>query len=144
MSPADVLPAIQQGTLDGAAYGVQLLSGLHFYDTAKYVTMSSHSPIFIVAEVSKKWYDTLPPDLQQIVDRDAAKEAVAINPQAVQILAGARKTWVDHGGELIYLPADEQAKMLTMLSSVGDDVAKTKPLIKAAYEIVKEAAQQPK
>jgi TRAP-type transport system periplasmic protein len=142
MSPGDVLPAIQQGTLDGAAFGVQLLSGLHFYDSTKYVTMTSHSAIYIIVEVSKKWYDTLPPDLQQIIDTDAAKEAVAINPQAVDILNGARKTWVDHGGELINLPADEQAQMLNTLTSVGDDVAATKPIVKAAYETVKEAAQR--
>jgi TRAP-type transport system periplasmic protein len=142
MSPGDVLPAIQQGALDGAAFGVQLLSGLHFYDSAKYVTMSSHSAIFIVVEVSKKWYDSLPPDLQKIVDTDAAKESVAINPQAVNILYGARKTWTDHGGELINLPPDEQAQMLKMLSSVGDDVASSKPIVKPLYETVKAAAQR--
>jgi TRAP-type transport system periplasmic protein len=144
MSPGDVLPAIQQGTLDGAAFGVQLLSGLHFYDSTKYVTMTGHSAIYIIVEVSKKWYESLPPDLQQIIDRDAAKEAVAINPQAVDVLNGARKTWVDHGGELINLPADEQAQMLTTLTSVGDDVAASKPAVKATYEIVKEAAQRSK
>jgi TRAP-type transport system periplasmic protein len=144
MSPGDVLPAIQQGTLDGAAFGVQLLSGLHFYDSTKYVTMTGHSAIYIIVEVSKKWYESLPPDLQQIIDRDAAKEAVAINPQAVDVLNGARKAWVDHGGELINLPADEQAQMLTTLTSVGDDVAASKPAVKAAYQIVKEAAQRSK
>jgi TRAP-type C4-dicarboxylate transport system substrate-binding protein len=142
MSPSDVLPAIQQGTLDGAAFGVQLLSGLHFYDGPRYVAMTSHSSIFIIVELSKKWHDSLPKDLQQIVDRDAAREASAINPQALDILNGARKTWTDHGGELIYLPADEQAKMLQMLTSVGDDVAAKKPLVKTDYEIVKEAAQR--
>lgn len=142
MSPADVLPAIQQGTLDGAAFGVQLLSGLHFYDGPKYVAMTSHSSIFIIVELSKKWHDSLPKDLQEIVDRDAAKEATAINPQALDILNGARKTWTDHGGELIYLPADEQAKMLKTLTSVGDDVAAKKPLVKTTYEIVREAAQR--
>jgi TRAP-type C4-dicarboxylate transport system substrate-binding protein len=142
MSPADVLPAIQQGALDGAAFGVQLLAGLHFYDSAKYVTMTSHSAIFIIVELSKQWYQSLPPDLQQIVDRDAAKEAVAINPEAVKILYGARKTWTDHGGELIHLPPNEQTEMLKMLSSVGDDVAAKNPKIKAAYATVKEAAER--
>lgn len=142
MSPADVLPAIQQGTLDGAAFGVQLLSGLHFYDSAKYVAMTSHSSIYIIVEVSKKWRDSLPPDLQQIVDRDAAREATAINPQAVDILNGARKTWTDHGGELIYLPPDQQTQMMATLASVGDDVAAKNPLVKTDYQIVKEAAQR--
>jgi TRAP-type transport system periplasmic protein len=144
MSPADVLPAVQQGTLDGAVFGVQLLSGLHFYDTAKYVTMTGHSGIFAMVEVSKKWYDSLPPDLQQIIDREGAKQALAINPQAVQILDDARKTWVKGGGELINLPPDDQAKMLSIMGSVGDDVASTKPPLKAAYQIVKDAVQQAK
>jgi len=142
MSPADVLPAIQQGALDGAAFGVQLLSGLHFYDSTKYVAMTSHSSINIIVEVSKKWYDSLPADLQKIVDRDAAKEAVAINPQALDILNGARKTWTDHGGELISLPPDEQSQMMRMLSSVGDDVAAKNPPVKAYYETVKDAAKR--
>src|SRR5579863_1071180 len=142
MSPGDVLPAIQQGTLDGAAFGVQLLSGLHFYDSAKYVAMTSHSSIFIIVEISKKWHDSLPADLQKIVDEDAAKEAIKINPQALDILNSARQTWTKNGGELIDLPADEQAQMMKTLLSVGDDVAAKKPLVKTDYEIVKEAAQK--
>jgi TRAP-type C4-dicarboxylate transport system substrate-binding protein len=138
------LPAIQQGTLDGAVFGVQLLSGLHFYDTAKYATMTRHSAIFSVVEVSKKWYDSLPADLQQIIDRDGAQEAVNIRPQAAQIFDGARKVWLDHGGELIELPPADQAKMLDILATVGNDVAKTEPGLKAAYDVVKEAAQRAK
>jgi TRAP-type C4-dicarboxylate transport system substrate-binding protein len=142
MSPGDVLPAIQQGTLDGAAFGVQLLSGLHFYDSAKYVAMTSHSSIYIIVEVSKKWHDSLPADLQRIVDEDAAKEAKAINPQAIDILDDARKTWTGHGGELIDLPPDQQAQMMQTLSSVGDDVAARKPAVKDYYQTIKEAAQR--
>ena len=55
--------------------------------------MTSHSSIFIIVEISKKRHRSLPKDLQEIVDRDAAKEATAINPQALDILNGARKTW---------------------------------------------------
>jgi TRAP-type transport system periplasmic protein len=144
MSPADVLPAVQQGTLDGAVFGVQLLSGLHFYDTAKYVTMTHHSGIFAMVEVSKKWYDSLPPDLQKIIDRDGAQQVAAINPQSIQILDDARTAWTKGGGQMISLPPDDQAKMLQIMGSVGDDVAKTKPELKAAYDIVKEAAKQAK
>jgi TRAP-type C4-dicarboxylate transport system substrate-binding protein len=144
MSPADVLPAIQQGALDGAAFGVQLLSGLHFYDSVKYVTMTSHSAIYLIVELSKTWYESLPPDLRELVDRDAAREAAAINPQAVDILNRARKTWVNNGGELIKLPPEEQVDMLKTLSSVGENVAASKPKIEAAYQVVKAAAERSK
>jgi hypothetical protein len=84
----------------------------------------------------------LPSDLQQIVDSDAAARSVAVNPQAIDIVNGARKDWVDNGGELINLPPDEQALMLKTLSSVGADVSKAKPQLSAAYQVVTEAAQR--
>jgi TRAP-type C4-dicarboxylate transport system substrate-binding protein len=144
MSPGDVLAAIQQGSLDGATAGVELLNGLHFADAAKYITMSAQSSIFIIAEVSKKWYDSLPADLQQIVDRAGANVSLAINPEAVEILEGARKGWVNAGGELIDLSADEQAALIKMLASVGEDVSKTKPKVSDAYQVVVAAAQRGK
>ena len=52
----------------------------------------------------------------------------------------SRKTWTDAGGELIKLPPDEQSSLLELLSSVGADVSKEKPLLSEAYKIVSEAA----
>ena len=61
---------------------------------------------------------------------------------AIDIVNKARKGWTDTGGELISLPADEQADMMKTFSSVGADVSKTKPLLNDAYKIVTEAAQR--
>lgn len=142
MSLGDVLPAIQQGAIDGAVGGVEAFSGLHFYDTAKYITMTNHAAIFLVVEVNRKWHDLLPADLQEIVDKTAASVSTAINPQLDELLEQAKKRWVNNGGELINLPADEQIEMLKVLASVGADVAKRKPNVEAAYEIVTAAAQR--
>ena len=35
----------------------ELLSGLHFFDAAKYITLTNHAAIFYVVELSKKWYE---------------------------------------------------------------------------------------
>ena len=142
MSPSDVMTAIQQGTLDASVAGVELLSGLHFFDAAKYITMTNHAAIFYLVEVSKKWYDTLPPDLQQIVDKDAASVAKSFTPRAIEIDDAANKVWTDNGGELINLPADDQAEMLKAMSSVGAEVSKEKPALADAYKIVTEAAKR--
>jgi hypothetical protein len=45
MSPGDVMTALQQGSLDASVAGVELLSGLHFYDAAKYITLTNHAAI---------------------------------------------------------------------------------------------------
>jgi TRAP-type transport system periplasmic protein len=142
MSLGDVLPAIQQGAIDGAIGGIEAFTGLHFFDTAKYITMTNHAAIFLVAEVSRKWFDSLPPDLQQIVERTAASVATSINPQLDELENQAMKTWSNAGGELIQLPANERMEMLKILESVGADVVKTKPNVQAAYEIVTAAAQR--
>ena len=81
-------------------------------------------------------------DLQDIIDRDAAMESIAINPFAAGLLAKARTSWVDHGGELIGLPADEQAAMMNTLTDVGESIAKSKPQLYEAYEIVTDAAKR--
>jgi TRAP-type transport system periplasmic protein len=142
MSPADVMPALQQGTIDGAVAGLQLLAGMHFNDAAKYITMTDHSAIFIVVECGKKWYEALPEDLRQIIDRDGTSQSLAMKPKAIEITKAARKQWVDVGGELIDLPTDEHSQMLKILQSVGEDVAKSKPLVQEAYQIVTDAAQR--
>jgi len=144
MTLGDVLPALQQGAIDGAVAGTVIYSAMHFVDAAKYVTNIGQPVIFGYAAVSKKWYDSLPADLQQVIDKDAAIAMTQVNPQTVEIDANADKRWVDSGGELIDLPADEQSAMLKTLSSVAEDVSKTKPAVSAAYQIVAAAAQRTK
>jgi TRAP-type C4-dicarboxylate transport system substrate-binding protein len=142
MSLGDVLPALQQGAIDGSIAGLTIYTAFHYQDAAKYVTETNQPAVFIIVEVSQKWYDSLPADLQKIVDQDGAAETVAIAPQAIEIFAKMRKGWVDGGGELIALPSDEQASMMATLASVGDDVSKSKPAVREAYEIVTAAAKR--
>ncbi|HWX84864.1 MAG TPA: TRAP transporter substrate-binding protein [Xanthobacteraceae bacterium] len=142
MTLGDVLPALQQGAIDGSVAGIGPFVHLHFVDAAKYVTETNQPAIFLILEVSQKWYDSLPKDLQEIVDRDGAAVSKSIEPVAVKMYQEQRKAWTDAGGELISLPRDEQAEMMRMLSSVGDDVSKTKPALRDAYEIVADAAKR--
>ena len=142
MSTGDVLPALQQGAIDGAISGITVFNAMHFQDAAKYVTELNQPPIFLIIEVSKRWFEALPKDLQDIIDRAGAAESVAINPFAAGLWQKARKSWVDSGGELISLPADEQASMMASLAGVGDNIAKTKPQLFEAYKLVTAAAQR--
>ena len=142
MTLGDVLPALQQGAIDGSVAGIGPFVHLHFVDAAKYVTETNTPAIFLILEVSQKWYDTLPKDLQEIVDRDGATVSKSIEPVALKMYQEQRKAWTDSGGELISLPREEQAEMMRMLSSVGDDVSKTKPAVREAYEIVTDAAKR--
>ncbi|HUZ73551.1 MAG TPA: TRAP transporter substrate-binding protein [Stellaceae bacterium] len=142
MTLGDVLPAIQQGTIDGAVAAVPVFTNLHYANVAKYVTETGQPAIFIAVELSKKWYESLPKDLQKIVDHDAAAQAVAIDPWAANYDEAARGVWRKQGGELISLPPQEQSAMMETLDSVGEDVAKKNPALNAAYKVVTEAAKR--
>jgi TRAP-type C4-dicarboxylate transport system substrate-binding protein len=142
MTLGDVVPAIQQGAVDGAVGGIVVWTPMHFQDAAKYVTETGQPAVYVIAEVNKKWYETLPADLQKVIDSDAAKEQQAIGPIAIEIVNKSRKGWTDSGGELISLPPGEQADMMKAFSSVGADVSKAKPLLDEAYKIVTAAAQR--
>src|SRR5579863_780053 len=74
MTLGDVVPAIQQGAIDGAVGGIVVFTPLHFRDAAQYVTETGQPAVFAVVEINKAWYDSLPPDLQKIVDNDAAAQ----------------------------------------------------------------------
>jgi TRAP-type C4-dicarboxylate transport system substrate-binding protein len=140
MTLGDVVPAIQQGAVDGAVGGIVVWTPMHFQDAAKYVTETGQPAVFVVAEVSKTWYDALPADLQKLVDSDAAAGQAAIGPTASDIVAKSRKGWIDAGGELISLPADEQAEAMKTFAAGAAEVAKAKPTVEAAYKIMTDAA----
>ncbi len=140
MTLGDVLPAIQQGAIDGAIAALNVYVPMRFNDAAKYVTETNQPAIFLIIEYSRKWYDSLPGDLQKVVDSVAAREAAASRQGAAAFVENMRKLWVERGGELIQLPPDEQAAMMTTLASVGVDVSKHKPKLAAAYKIVTDAA----
>ena len=143
MTLGDVLPAIQQGTIDGSVLAMTVISTMHYWDAAKYVTETNQPFIFSMAFLSKKWFDSLPKDLQTIIDADAAKAAQEVNPWEVDFFNKSRETWAAHG-ELISLPANEQAEMMKMLVAVGADVAKRKPGLEQAYNEFATVAERTK
>ena len=142
MTLGDVVPALQQGAIDGAIGGIVVFTPMHFNDAAKYVTETGQPAVFVAVEINKSWYQSLPEDLQKIVDDDAAAGQAAIGPLANEIVGKARKGWTDTGGELISLPATEQAGMMKTFLAADAEVAKAKPELDAAYKIVTDGAQR--
>src|SRR5437763_218553 len=95
---------------DRPSFWLGSTNAMHFWDAAKYVTEIDQPFIFSMAFLSKKWFDALPTDLQTIVDADATKAAIEVNPWQVEFYNKARQTWAEHG-ELIRLPENEQVEL---------------------------------
>jgi TRAP-type C4-dicarboxylate transport system substrate-binding protein len=134
LSLGDVLPALQQGTLDGAMGALPVFSALQYQDTAKYITEAGHAYIFSMTVFSKRWFDALPADLKGIVTSTADQVRAEVIPWSLEFLAQQRKAWADKGGEVIALSAADHAELMTKTSTIGDDIVKTKPELKPLWD----------
>jgi TRAP-type C4-dicarboxylate transport system substrate-binding protein len=144
MTLGDVLPALQQGAIDGGLATITVWTTFHYQDAAKYVVESDQPYLNSIVVLSKKWLDSLPPDLQKIVRDDAAADDKDIIPFVKDFFAAQRKVWTDNGGVLTSLPADEQAAMVSKISSIGNDLSASNPDLNAALKVVFESAAKNK
>jgi TRAP-type C4-dicarboxylate transport system substrate-binding protein len=138
MTLADVLPGLQQGTIDGTLTSIVIYTTMHYYDTAKSVIETEQPFVNSIAMLSKRWLDTVPPDLQKIIYDDADKVTREITPFVKQFVAAQDKIWADKGGQSIKLPKAEHDAMIAKVSTIGDDMSKSKPglnqTVKALFE----------
>jgi len=136
MGLGDVLPALQQGTLDGAMSSVGVFAAFRYFDVTKYLTETRHFYIFGIAVLSKRWFDTLSPDLKTIVMATSKEVGESVQAWDLEFLEQQRKVWVDKGGELIKLPDADQAELMKKMRPVGDDVAKLKPEVAKFWDML--------
>ena len=130
----DVLPALQQGTVDGALGTMSLFTALKYYDTTKYANETGQAFVFTLAALSKRWFDTLPGDLQVMVLATAQETGTEMNQWQIDFLAQQRKTWVEKGGELDVLSPADKAEMMEKMATVTDDIVKKKPDLKPLWD----------
>ncbi|MDB5648856.1 MAG: putative Trap dicarboxylate transporter, dctp subunit, partial [Hyphomicrobiales bacterium] len=115
MALGEVLPAVQQGTIDGVMGSLPVLTALRFYDAAKYILDTEHATISVVSVASKVWYDKLPRELQVVIDEAGQKASADIYSWAVDFNEKQRKVWTDNGGEIVKLsPAAHEELMKLM------------------------------
>ena len=81
--------------------------------------------------------------VQTIIDTDAGKAADEVKPWAADFYNKAAQVWGQHG-EIINLPANEQADMMKTLATVGQDVVKRRPNLAAPYQTFVDAANRTK
>ncbi|WP_170149749.1 TRAP transporter substrate-binding protein [Rhodoplanes roseus] len=140
MSLGEVLPALQQGTIDGVMSGLPVLTALRFYDAAKFFLDSDHAMVTVVTVVSKMWYDKLPKDLQAVIDDAGQKASVQVFPWAVEFAAKQRVAWVAAGGTITKLSPDEQRELMSLLRPIGPAVTSKSPGEKALFDLMLKTA----
>jgi len=141
MTLADVLPGLQQGTIDGSLSSMTVYTTMQYHDAAKYVVETDQPYINSIVVMSKRWLATLPPDLQKIVHDNGAKISKDVIPFVKDFFVQQYDLWKTRGGVINKLPAAEHAAMLAKVSTIGEDLSKDKPDLNKAVKLMFEAAK---
>jgi len=142
MTLGEVIPALQQGALDGVLISAPILPALRFYDVAKYIFESDHAVVASMTVISKSWYDKLPADLQKVVSDAGVKASNDIYQYAIDFVEAQRQAWIKAGGEVIQPTAAEHAQIMKLMQPIGAEVTAKKPGEKALYELLLRAAKR--
>jgi TRAP-type C4-dicarboxylate transport system substrate-binding protein len=140
MPLSEVVPALDQGTIDGTISSLAVFVAFKMNDLLKVITVTNDTFIICIAVVSKTWLDTLPPDLQKIVvDTGQALEA---KTQAWESDYATKQAglWTAVGGTVHTLPADDLVQLKTLLGPVGDEMTKDQPAVHDMLQMVRAAA----
>jgi TRAP-type C4-dicarboxylate transport system substrate-binding protein len=134
MDLSEVVPGIQQGVIDGTMSAAAVYVNLKFGDIGKVLTEVNDTMIVSVGVVSRPWLAKLPTDLRQMVIDEGSKLQARINPHSRVLDQGMVKRWREAGGELVKLPAADQARVQQLLAGVGEEVTKDHPGANAFYK----------
>lgn len=135
----EVLPALQQHTIDGCRSAISVMTPLKFYTATKYVTEINSGMIISVLWVSKAWLNKLPKPLQDAVLKTGRDLETWAGHNAKNFTDRAEKTWAKNGGTVLHLSASDEAKVMKRLAPLGDEFLGTNPATKHMYELLKKS-----
>ncbi len=123
MAFGEVLPALQNRTIDAVWAVIPLFNALKFYDIAKTATNLPASWAVVVGLVNRNFMKSLGPDLEAIVRDEAGKANAAVLPWAAEEIARSQKAWAQHGGKEVNFSAVDAKRFL------DESIAATMPLL---------------
>jgi TRAP-type C4-dicarboxylate transport system substrate-binding protein len=140
MSFGEIIPGLQQGTIDGAASVLGVWVALRYYDVAPHMLDTRFWGIIPVVLVSRIWFDQLPADLQQAVRDAAARIEPEMHKWQLARVAADHKSWAEKGGKVATLPAPEQDDAIRRITAAIQPVLAKTPAMKEFYETLRSAA----
>ena len=138
----EVLPALQNHTIDGVWAGTTLFTALKFYDIAKTMTYLPSHWAATVPLVNRNFMKSLGPDLEKIVRDEVRQADQHTYGWAAEDIKRSEKIWAQNGGKEIHLPAAEQKRFLEESVAATTPILTATPQSKEDYEAFAAAARK--
>ena len=143
---AEVLPALERGTIDGVEWAIpshDILMGFH--NVAKYYYMPDirQPPSYQEVVVNKKKWEELPADLKAIVKYAGWAEIVRMTAFAVDMDSKAAEELVSkHGVQILPLPDDVLRAQVEAIDKVFETEARKNPFFARVLNSQREFAKR--
>jgi TRAP-type C4-dicarboxylate transport system substrate-binding protein len=140
MGLQEMITSLQNGVIDGTMSGISIYTNFNLQNVGKTLLETDDTLLITYICLSKVWLDKLPPDLRKTIVDEARKLQPWAEETAIAEGKELRQKWRDRGGELVRLPAAEQATLVKLLKPIGAEVTKDNPVLKDFYERLQKTA----
>ena len=134
MPLGEVLPALQNHTIDGAIASFSVFNAFKYYDVAKGVTYLPKSFLVATGLVNRKFMKSLGPDLEGIVRDEARKAESLFSTWGVDDVEKINKSWIAHGGEVHTMSSADSKRYIDDVTPVVESILSKSPQLKEDYE----------
>ena len=142
MPLGEVLPAMQNRTIDGLIASAAVFTAFKYYDVAKGMTSLPRSYLVVAAMVNSDWLKSLGPELEKAVREEAFNAQRKVEKFAIDDAARTADVWKKNGGEVIIFPDAETQAYLTQVESIAPAVLSANPTMKGDFDLLSEAAKK--
>ena len=138
----EVLPALQNHTIDGAVAAIAVLTAFKYYDIAKPMTYLPGTFLVAAGIVNRAWMKSLGPELEAIVREESIKAESVYSNWGVDDAKRAADTWQQKGGQVITMAPDQAKQYLADVTSVMPPILAANPQVKADHDALVAAAKK--
>ena len=142
MPLGEVLPAMQNRTIDGLIASAAVFTAFKYYDVAKGMTSLPRSYLVVATMVNSDWLKSLGPELEKAVREEAFNAQRKVEKFAIDDAARTADVWKKNGGEVIIFPDAETQAYLTQVESIAPAVLSANPTMKGDFDLLSEAAKK--
>ena len=138
----EVLPAMQNHTIDGLITALAVYVNFKYADIAKATTYLPGTFIFVPVAANRQFLQKIGPELAAIVREEALKAQTVYTDWNIADLNRVEDAWRKAGGELVTMPPADSKRYLDITSAVTQQVLSSNPKIKDDYDALLAAAKK--
>ena len=142
MPLGEVLPALQNRTIDGAIAAFAVFNAFKYYDVTKGLTYLPKSFLVAAGLVNRNFMKSLGAELEAMVRDEARKAESVFSTWGMDDLERIRKNWEGNGGQIITLSPAVADRYLEEVGGVTTQILLKNPQAKQDHDALVAAAKK--